>query len=63
MNASSRGSTWRTSVCLPFISTMHQAMISTTTVRMAVPRFDSTPEMPILARMDVSAANTAETTA
>ena len=42
---------------------MPQAITSTTPVRMAVPRLDSTPEMPTLARMEVRAANTAEPTA
>ena len=49
--------------CLPFISTMSHAITSTTHVRMAVPRFDSTPSMPILPRMEVSDANTADKTA
>ena len=41
-------------------NTMPQDMASTTTVRMAVARVEFTPSMPILARMDVSAAKTAE---
>ena len=49
--------------CFPFIKTMSHAIISTTPVRMAVPRFDSTPSIPILPRMDVRLANTAESTA
>ena len=38
---------------------MPQLMTSTTTVRMAVARVELTPWMPILARMEVRAANTA----
>ncbi len=38
---------------------MAQAITSTTQVRMAVARLDSTPSMPTLASTDVSAANTA----
>ena len=37
--------------------------IDPTAVRIAVPRLDSTPSMPILARMEVAAANTADSTA
>lgn len=43
--------------------TISHAMTSTTAVRIAVARFDSTPEMPTLARIEVAAANTAEPTA
>lgn len=45
------------------MNTMAQAMTRTTTVRIAVPRLDSTPSMPTFPRIDVSAANTAESTA
>ena len=40
--------------------TISQDMTSTTAVRIIVPRLDSTPSMPILPRMEVSAANTAD---
>ena len=43
-----------------FSSTTSQAIIRTTHVRMAVARLDSTPVMPILARMEVRAAKRAE---
>ena len=42
---------------------MPHDMTSTTAVRMAVARWDGTPSMPSFARMDVSAANTAESDA
>ena len=42
---------------------MPQAITSTTMVRMAVARLEFTPSMPIFARMDVSAANTADKSA
>ena len=45
------------------MKTMSQAMARTTQVRMAVPRLDSTPSMPTFPRMDVRAANTADSTA
>lgn len=38
-------------------------MITTTTVRTAVARFEFTPSIPILASMDVSEAKTADKTA
>ncbi len=41
------------------IRTTIAAIIRTTTVRTAVPRFESTFVMPILAKMEVKAANTA----
>ena len=46
--------------CVFVRNTMPQAIITTTTVRIAVARLEFTPSMPILARMDVSAAKTAE---
>lgn len=42
---------------------MPQAMASTTVVRTAVARLELTPSMPILARMEVRAANTDDPTA
>ena len=48
------------SFCLPLANTIIQAITSTTPVRIAVPRLDSTPEIPTLARTEVNAANTAE---
>ena len=42
---------------------MAHAMMTTTTVRMAVARFELTPSIPILARIEVSAANTADNSA
>ena len=45
---------------LPATKTITQAISSTTAVRMAVPRLDSTPEMPILPRMEVKLAKMAE---
>lgn len=47
-------------VLFPAANTIIQAMSSTTPVRMAVPRLDSTPEIPIFPRMDVRLANRAE---
>ena len=44
----------------PVTNTITHAITSTTVVRMAVPRFDSTPLIPILPRMDVRLANTAD---
>ena len=49
--------------CFPLTSTISHAITSTTPVRMAVPRLDSTPLMPILPRIDVRDAKTAESTA
>ena len=46
--------------CFPVTKTMPQAITSTTPVRMAVPRLDSTPVMPIFPRIAVRLANTAE---
>lgn len=40
--------------------TIPQAIKTTTTVRIAVARLELTPEIPILAKIDVSAANKAE---
>ena len=40
--------------------TTTQAITTTTIVLMAVARFDSTPSIPILARIAVAAANTAD---
>ena len=45
------------------MQTMPQAIKKTTSVRMAVARLESTPSMPTLARMDVSAAKTADRSA
>ena len=47
----------------PVSTTIPQAITSTTAVRMAVARLEDTPSMPILARIDVSAANTADRSA
>ena len=63
IKSASRLSSDRSWACLPFTKTTTQAMMSTTTVRIAVPRLDSMPSMPTLASMDVSAAKTAENTA
>ena len=60
---SSRPLTWHTSCPFPRAKTIPHDMTSTTQVRMAVPRFDSTPSMPTFLRMEVSAAKTAESTA
>ena len=54
------GTSRRSFAPLPVTKTIIHDITSTTPVRMAVPRFDSTPEMPILPRMDVRLANTAE---
>ena len=43
--------------------TMPHAMTTTTTVQMAVARFELTPSIPILAKIEVSAANTADNSA
>ena len=51
------------SPCLPVTNTMTHDITSTTAVRMAVPRLDSIPEMPIFPRMAVRLANTAEPSA
>ena len=48
---------------MPCTSTMPQAITSTTSVRIAVPRFDSTPSMPIFPRIAVKLAKMAENTA
>ena len=42
------------------MNTTIQAMMTTTTVLIAVARFESTPAIPILANMAVAAANTAD---
>ena len=63
MNTSSFLSSVLSPFCLPFANTISHDIIRTTAVLTAVPRFDSTPEMPILPSTDVSAANTAEPTA
>ena len=60
MKISSRRGTCRTALALPVTSTMTQAMTSTTPVRMAVPRLDSTPWIPTFPRMAVRLANIAE---
>ena len=49
--------------CFPLANTTSQAIPSTTTVRMAVPRLDSTPEIPTFARMEVRDAKIADNTA
>lgn len=54
------GGMFRTAPGLPVASTMIQAITSTTPVRMAVPRLDSRPEMPILPNIEVRLANAAE---
>ena len=63
MNNSSFLSIRFISFCLLRAKTMHHDISSTTAVRIAVPRFDSTPEIPTFARMEVSAAKIAESTA
>ena len=63
MNASSLRGMARTSFCFPCTKTISQAMTSTTQVRIAVPRLDSTPEIPIFPRMEVRLAKKAEPTA
>lgn len=48
----------------PWVSqTMPQAITTTTIVLMAVARFESTPSIPTLANIEVSAANMAESKA
>ena len=63
INKSSRREITKTAFCLPFKSTINQAIISTTPVLRAVPRLDSTPVIPTLAKIEVKLANTAESTA
>ena len=46
--------------CLFFTKTISQAMINTTLVRMAVPKLESIPEIPILPKIDVRLANIAD---
>ena len=53
----------RTSCCFPFINTISHAITNTTVVRIAVPRFESIPEIPIFPRMAVRLAKTADSTA
>lgn len=48
------------SLYLPVINTINHAIINTTAVRMAVPKLDSTPTMPILASIAVRLANKAD---
>ena len=60
MKPSSPFGTSRSFAPLPVTNTIIHDITSTTPVRMAVPRFDSTPEMPTLPRMEVRLANTAE---
>ena len=50
-------------VWVPVRNTMPQLISSTTAVRMAVARVELTPSMPILARIEVRAANTADPSA
>ena len=45
------------------MNTIIQAIPTTTTVRMAVARLESTPSIPILANIEVNAANTADNSA
>lgn len=52
-----------TSFCLPFIRTINHAITNTTHVRIAVARLESTLSIPIFARIDVAAANMAESMA
>ena len=47
-------------VYVPVRNTMPQLIRSTTAVRMAVASVEFTPSMPIFARIDVNAANTAD---
>jgi len=47
----------------PVIKTIPHAITSTTTVRIAVARLESMPLMPSFARMEVSAAKTADSSA
>ena len=49
--------------CVPVRKTMPQDMITTTTVRIAVARFEFTPSIPIFAKIEVSAAKTADSSA
>ena len=49
--------------CAPVMNTIPQAINSTTTVRSAVARCELTSLMPILARIVVSAANSADSSA
>ena len=49
--------------CLPLANTMIHAITSTTMVRMAVARLEFTPLIPTFARIDVSAAKTADNNA
>ena len=60
MKPSSLFGTSRSFAPLPVTNTIIHDITSTTPVRMAEPRFDSTPEMPTLPRMEVRLANTAE---
>lgn len=48
---------------VPVINTIPRLMSSTTTVRMAVASVEFTPSMPILPRIEVSAAKTAASAA
>ncbi len=60
MKSSSFGGILRTAPCFPVAKTTTHAMTSTTLVRIAVPRLDSNPSMPILPRIAVRLANSAE---
>ena len=62
-NSQLRPEMFRTPPISPVSNTIPQAITSTTMVRMAVARLELTPAIPILARMDVSAANTADSSA
>ena len=50
-------------VCSPVRNTMPQAMASTTAVRMPVARLEGTPWIPAFARIEVRAANRADSRA
>ena len=60
MNSSSRLSSPRSLSALPVTGTISHAITRTTAVRIAVPRSELTPSIPILPSIEVSAANTAE---
>lgn len=50
-------------LCTPVAKTIPHDKNMMTLVRIAVARFESTPFMPIFAKIDVSAANKADNTA
>jgi hypothetical protein len=49
--------------CFPVINTIPQERINTTTVRIAVAKFELIFSMPIFARIEVKAANRADSNA